>query len=1065
MRFIYLSIIFSLTIFKVDAQFVVKGSVFSATGQPLPGTSVKNKVSGPASISAASGEFSIQIPGAEGTIVLSYVGYIPQEINVKAANNTFLKVTLLPKEDALEEVIVSTGYQTLPRERSTGSFVLVNQELIERKVSPDILGRLEDVVPGLAFNRIGAVTNPISVRGQSTINANKNPLIVLDNFPYSGDLNDINPNDVESITVLKDAAAASIWGARAGNGVIVITSKKGMYGGDLKISANANLTAFQKPDLFYQSRMSATDYIDTEQRLFNEGFYKASETAATKVPLSPLVEMLVSLREGRVSEQEVLAQINSWKSYDLRREYEKYLYQHALNQQYALSLSGGGQKHKYYLSTGYDHGRAALVANSNQRISINAGQTFSFFDQKLQVNTMLRHFRSNTVRNNPGASLTFNSQPLYPYAQLADDQGHSLSIGRYRDSFVQTALGQGLLDWSYRPMDEIMLGDNTSSNNHSRLNADVKYQLIPELSVQVFYQFSDAVNTSRNLQNEQSYYTRDQINRLTLVNADGSLTRPIPLGGILDTDESRLSGHSLRSQLGFNKLWGDKHRLDAIAGYEISQDLSFGRSTRLYGYDQEHAVSKTVNYTGAFKSYINPASVNNVIPNQDGTSEGTDRFISYYANSAYTYSGKYTASLSGRVDKSNLFGVNTNQKGVPLWSAGLAWNLSEEGFYPFSTALPLLKLRATYGYNGNIDKSLSAFTTASYNNGTGNLNNSGTRLPYAIIQNPPNPELRWERVIVSNFGMDFRTKAGRFSGSLEYYQKKGIELIGETPYPPSNGITSFTGNTANTLGKGIDLSLNTVNLKGKISWQTNFILSYIKEKVTAYHVKSSVANYLSFGLNGNYPLPGRPLYAIYSYPWAGLDPQTGDPQGYLNGEVSKDYAKIRAAVTADNIQYNGSARPELFGALRNTLSMWRLSLSANISYRLQYYFRRNSITYGSNYGLGGHSDYTLRWQKAGDEAFTQVPSIPAALNSNRDVFYSNAEVLVDKGDHIRFQDVNFSFDLSGLKLGKSSFKRAQIYLYANNIGMIWKASKNGVDPDYATNRPMRTLAAGFKFDF
>lgn len=583
----------------------------------------------------------------------------------------------------------------------------------------------------------------------------------------------------------------------------------------------------------------------------------------------------------------------------------------------------------------------------------------------------------------------------------------------------------------------------------------MKYRLTEGFHAGIIYQFNRSSGRTRNLEGSDSYFARDLVNTYTIVNPDGTLTRPIPAGGILDQAFNSFDSHNIRASLNYTKTM-NRHQLSSVAGWEVRKVNTTTGNHRSYGYDDDHASSSPVDYITLFKRYNNPSATQS-IPNTDFDAALTDRFISYYANSAYTYNSRYTFSASARLDQSNLFGVKSNQKGVPLWSAGLAWNISDEKFYKLA-ALPYLRMRLSYGHTGNIDKSLSSFTTAVYSRTVA----SQTRLPYATIQNPPNPELRWERVKIWNAGLDFSTLANRLSGSVEFYNKAGYDLIGDTRFPPSSGIVNFRGNTANTRGKGVDLTLTTLNINRRIRWNTDILFSWNKEEVSKYLVKSGSANYLQFGVAGGVPLEGRPLYAIYSYDWNGLDPKTGDPVGFLNNAPSLDYARIISTSTPETIHFNGSSKPLLFGALRNTWSYRGLSASVNITYRLGYYFRKNSVTYGNSNGLGTHGDYSNRWQNPGDELSTTVPSVPVSANTNRDNFYLYSGVLVQKGDHIRIQDVNIGYDLSTLRLRNIKLQRAEVYCYANNLGLLWKANKVGIDPDYQAGPPPFSLSAGIR---
>lgn len=1041
---------------------VVTGRVVSfLSKEPLVGVTILVKGTNTGVITDLDGTFSIKA-GKRDTLIFSYVGYETLEVPVNGQSELYIELT--EGIEMLQEIAVfSTGYEEIPAERATGSFVQVDNQDLSRRVSTDIASRLEDITPGLVFNRTGSATDPISIRGRNTLFANANPLIVIDNFPYDGDLNNINPNDVENITVLKDAAAASIWGARAGNGVIVITTKKGSRYQEPKISFNSNVTIGEKPDPFYLPRMSVEDYIEMEKKLFAQDYYLSTENSVFKEPLSPVVEFLIAARDGDISEEGANAFIEDLKQQDVRRDYEKYLYRNTIKQQYSLSISGGEAHRRYYLSAGYDRNLDNLIENQFDRITLNANHSWTLLDQKLEFKTGIYYSGTRAQRNNSGENdIRFSdSQGIYPYARLANNDGIPLPVTRdYRRSFVWEAAENGLLDWQYYPLKEIELTDNVTSLTEYRINTSLGYQILPSLKAEVLYQYWKNDTEGRNHHLADSYFARDLINLYTQVNNDGSLYRAIPEGGILDLNNSKASSHNLRGQLNFDPPAGgqQKHRLSALAGYEIKEVISDNNWYRYYGYDDELANSIPVDYVNTYGQYYLPA-YQRKIPNYEGQSEITDRFVSWYGNAAYTYDRRYTLSLSGRKDQSNLFGVKANQKGVPLWSAGLGWTISNESFFDVN-ALSLLKLRATYGYNGNIDKTVTAYTTASFE-GTSFY----TGLPYARITNPPNPELQWERIKILNLGLDFNAFDGRLDGSLEYYRKQGLDLIGYAPVAPSTGVSRFRGNTAATLGHGIDLVLNSLNIDGNFQWHTNFLFSQEKNKVTDYKAENSPSLLIQYGDASAYVQEGKPIFSLYSYRWAGLDPDTGDPQGFLDEEVSADYGQIINTATPENIVYHGPARPTVFGSIRNTLSWHNLSLSFNISYRLGYYFRRNSITYGNTMGLGGHGDYYDRWQQPGDERTTNVPSIPEVPSGFRDTFYKYSEVLVEKGDHIRFQDVRLDYTLSRDQWSWLPFESANIYGYVNNIGILWKATDAVPDPDYRTSKLLRTYAIGLKVDF
>jgi TonB-linked SusC/RagA family outer membrane protein len=1009
-------------------------------------------------LTGADGSFSFRAPAGSYLLGVSFVGMQPVQRSVKLPLTDSLIILLSTADNQLGEVTVSTGYQMLPKERATGSFVQVDRKLLERSVSTDIIDRLRDVVPGLAFNTVGP--SRLSVRGQSTLFSNAEPLIVVDNFPYNQPIENLNPNDVESITVLKDAAAASIWGSRAGNGVIVITTKRGRLNVAPQVSFSSNVTVGERPDLSAVPHMSSADYIGLEKQLFAEDYFTGTEQSDSHQPLSPVVELLIARRDGTLSAAEVEKRIAGLAGLDLQRDVYKYLYRPSVKQQYALSLSGGTDVQRYFVSAGADRNTASNVGDGYDRLTLNANNTWSLIGKKLEVSLGMNYTRSNTVGNRLG-NLNWGGVSLYPYAQLADAQGRPLAITRdLRQDFVGAAPGLGLLDWSYVPLTDRGASDNRSRILDIRLNTGLKYKLPFGFSAQVLYQYDRAQASGRILNGADSYYTRNLVNRYTQDDGSGALSRPVPLGGILDLSSGTSVNHDVRGQLDYDRMFG-KHAITAIAGYEVQTLNVLGDSYRLYGYDAEHATAKEVDMVTLFPYYDYPG-LENTIPSNTGETDATDRYRSYYANAAYTYDGRLTLSASARKDQSNLFGVRTNQKGVPLYSLGASWNLAREAFYHVSW-LPELKLRASYGYNGNINKSLSAYTTAYYLDGSASL----SHLPYARISNPPNPDLRWERVRHINLGLDFAAFAGRISGSAEFFFKKGMDLIGSSALAPSSGLTTFTGNSADTKGHGLDLSLQTLNIRGKFSWTSNFIFSHVTDVVSAYAQPALAANYLTFGSSGSYALQGRPLFAVYSYRSAGLDLLTGDPRGYLNGQVSTDYNAMIAAATPENLVFHGSSRPVTFGALRNTFAYGALELSLNISYRLGYYYRRPSVLYGYDHGLTQQSgDFAKRWQQPGDEAHTVVPSMPAQTNLPRDQFYSYSSALVEKGDNIRLQDLRLGWTFRKGTFAFLPQGSLQVYLYAANMGILWRANHSHTDPEAVGSYSVpSTLAAGLRFNF
>jgi len=275
-------------------------------------------------------------------------------------------------------------------------------------------------------------------------------------------------------------------------------------------------------------------------------------------------------------------------------------------------------------------------------------------------------------------------------------------------------------------------------------------------------------------------------------------------------------------------------------------------------------------------------------------------------------------------------------------------------------------------------------------------------------------------------------------------------LIQPTGLAPQTGFDTYTANTASTHTSGWDINLTTQNIERSIKWNTTVLFSAIRDKVTKYDQPLTNTSITSPG-----GVVGKSLFGVFAYKWAGLDPLTGDPQGYLNNKVSKDYTSIINNFQPDSLVYIGSLRPTKFGALRNDFSYRNFSLSVNITYYFGYVIRRPSVNL--NYAAllsGQYYDYALRWQKPGDEKTTNVPSLVYPNNADRNSFYQNSEVLFDAGDHIRLQDIKLGYDLPQKIMSKAGLQRLQLYAYANNIGVIWRKNKYGLDPDTMVAPPI-----------
>lgn len=1068
MRFAVLFVIsLSLSWSYVRAQkYEVEGQVINAEEKPVPSVTLKVKGTNIETQTSESGFFRFEVDISDEKILsLSSLGYVDKEVSIVVDKLSLWKIILDKEIRNLDEVTVSTGYESIPKERATGSFSVIDNDLFNRQMSTDVISRLDGLVPGLYFDKRKGNNQTFQIRGISTLAAPNTgldkPLIILDNFPYEGDINNINPNDVENITFLKDAAASSIWGAKAGNGVVVITTKRASYNQRFKLTVTSNLTLSEKPDLWYPSQMSTSDYIDTEIFLFGKGAYNANLNNNTSRPvITPVVEILAKMRSGELLETDAMEQIDRLRNIDIRDDYDRYFYRKAFKQQYSLNLTGGNEGLSYLLSTGLDRDLTSLKENEFDRFSIRSINTIKPV-RNLELGLGITYSQSNTQINNSAPFDLGGGRNVYPYARLADDNGEPVALPQnYRASFVESVGDGKLLDWKYYPLAEIYQRDNTTKNSSLFFNTSINYGFLTWLNADFKYNYQNQHVYGRSLRSDDLFSTRNIINRFTIIDID-KITRKVPTGSILDESNSILNAHNLRGQLNISRNFSTVHKLHGIVGGEIRHSKIENSANTLYGYDDYLKISSQIDYVNRYPIFGNLAS-NQTIPYRNTNSASINRFLSVYANASYNYLNRYTISGSARRDASNLFGVNTNNKWKPLWSIGGKWDVSKESFYR-SGIVPSLSIRTTYGYSGNVNNSIPAVVTINY---LPSLSPLGRNV-YANLRDAPNSNLRWENVGQLNLAVDFGLKNGILSGYLEYYDKSANDLIYPVNSDPTTGFSLLNLNSAIVQNKGIELSLNSFNVIREFTWNSKFNIS-INNNV----LKKSLLEVFSYStiVQGGMvpPLDNYPLNSLFSYKWAGLHPESGDPLGYEEAEVSSNYIRLNSPLSIDELFFHGSLMPKVYGNLMNTLSFRGVSVSFNVTGQFSYYFRRNSINYAgllSENGMMGHGDYALRWKQSGDERKTNVPSIIYPSNSNRDRFYQYSQATVERGDHVRLQDININYLLTDNN--SKILKNCRFSFYANNLNwVIWKATKMDLDPMYNNMVPaIRNMTLGFTTNF
>jgi TonB-linked SusC/RagA family outer membrane protein len=1085
----------------------VSGQVVDEKGKPLPHATIRLK--GDSSsipvITSDHGEFGLSIKGQNATLIISYVGYKTKEVTVSGADVT-LVIRMEPFIQELNGIsIISTGYQEIPKERSTGSFEVLDNKTLNQVTGSDILTRMLGNATSLNFNPQLSPTssgNPIkkgtlanlTIRGangvQTGLPYGNRPLVVVDGVALEDNssayqfynLDDdiagkINPNDVENVTLLKDAAAASIWGSRAANGVIVITTKKGKYNQPIQIDLNSNVTVTQKPDLFYYKRASTADFVGVQKFLYNNGFYDNDLSYAQYAqfdfpqPYVPqVVEILEQQKNGQISATQANALLAALGNNDIRNDITKYILRNAVNQQYSLSLRGGSQQIAYRLAIGYDNNLNNVVTSNEQRLTLNSSTTIKLSD-KLDLQANIDYTAdnkndqsTNSYFNESGSTTSYHTL-VDPYTRLADDNGNPLRIIRdYRPGFVDT-VGRGhLLPWTYVPLQDIYYGYMKTKQNLLKLNLQAHYRLSPVFSALAIYSYQKTTTDIANLDDANSYFARNMINNFTsaadYVNPStgrpAPYVRSIPLGGVYIPINSDLSAHIFRGQINIDKQWG-KSAFNAIIGAEVRSSYSPTSTDLYYGYNSSTlSYTHQLNYVDQLPNFFFQSTGQITYP----TSlfhDNRQHAVSEFANAAYTYDSRYVISASVRKDASNVFGVGTNNDFSPFYSVGGRWNINNEKFYKWDW-LPALQLRGNFGYNGNVNYSTVPITLLQYVSQVG-LNG----LSYAAAFGATNSHLAPERSGMLNLGIDFGFAGSRLSGSIEYYHKNDNNLISNTPLDPTTGLVATAYNASNIKADGWDIALNSVNIKtGKFSWSSNLLFSYNRTKVAKIFYPGTVVT--SGAISGT-RIAGYDLSSVWAYKWAGLS-NTGAPQIYVNDKVSTNYSDIAFSEPYAAAMINmGSAIPVYFGAFRNTLRYGNFALSANLRYELGYYFRNPmAISYYNSSRNNSYlsPEFNSRWQNPGDELHTNVPAMIYPANQTSDFVYDNADINVLKGDNVRLQELNFSYVLKKLP---RQLKSLTIYGDVQNLGILWRANKLGLDPDVYDIPLPRTYAVGVRASF
>lgn len=1031
------------------------GIIRDASGVPIPGVNIQVKGTQQGVVTDAEGRFTIEA-AAGATLVISSVGYQTREI--KLGNDTDIAVVLNIKTSVIDTAVVnyvSTGYQYIARERATGAFSQVTSADLDKQIGvTNIRDKFKHLLPGVLVDG-----GTMMVRGKGSLYAGTEPLLVIDGFATSLDLSTINPNDVESITVLRDAAAASIWGARASNGVIVIVTKRGRnVNGKPTVSVTNTMQFTNAPDLKHLKLTNASQMVDLELDALSRNWYSLT-SGDNNQGYSRVYEIYRKRSRGEITQEEanrqydVLRNNNAFAQDDL-------FFQTGITQQYNVAVSGATPTNRFYVSFNYTNTRPNSRRNNGNNYTLFAKNSYQFHP-KIRFDADINLSYNKSTLNGVSIGEFVNQKPYEPYV---DKDGKYVTVYEANLRTVETNQAwqqKGWYDWSKNLKRDFDNFDRSSSSFSPRINLGLNYDIIKGLSIETKLQHERNDYRYDNYENEEMYSTRTLINLFTVQQSDGMLKYGVPRGTIYKANTTISQSTTWRNQLRFDREWdGTRHRVSAIAGTELNRNLNKSRNERYHNYSKQLLTYATINeenltrgiagYDGRVWTYPLPFKP---------VDEAESRYFSMFFNGAYTFDNKYTVSVSGRMDKSNLFGAATNDKITPLYSIGLAWNVSKESFFNVP-AIDDLKLRMTTGVNGNIDRSTSKVLTAIAGN------SAPTGENYLTITFPENQNLRWESTRSSNFGLDVVALKNRLAVTLDYYVKKSYDLLGPVESDPSVGFSTVYKNTAAVRNTGFDIRVVGNILNGAFGWTSTLNYSYSKNEVTkVYTPTPNVDNYLTGGRKKE--IEGKPIDYFYSYRWAGLNNQ-GNPQIY--NDKGEKIADVNGnPPTLSWLEYSGTTVAPHFGSFINTFSWKGFSLTPMVTFQFGHVMRLPTSYLGTQGTL--MSDVDLRWRKAGDEAFTDVPAL---FNSSAEPFARNQlyrmhNKRVTSASFVRLSNVSLTYDLPN-KLTGRIFRNVQLQTQISNVAM-WRKNDLDIDPEAIDRRdgdlffaPTRSYSVGLKVD-
>jgi TonB-linked SusC/RagA family outer membrane protein len=1033
-------------VWSLSAQRSITGKVTDQSKEPLIGATVLVEGTSTGTITDVDGMFSIQVPAGSNTLLISYTGYAALKLSLTAASN--YEVTLSSDAVLLSDVVV-VAFGTAAREKFTGSATTISSEQIANRPISNVAQAIVGASPGVQTNagsgQPGAAPD-IRIRGFGSINASNDPLYVVDGVPFSASIANLNPDDIESITILKDAASTSLYGARAANGVVMITTKKGKAGknqvnvklargfSDRAIPEYDRVDAFAYYPLLWEGYRNSLAF-----RAANPLTLDSASTLATRDIKGLLAYNPFNVPDNQIVSRDGAINPNAQLIYNADDlNWEKPITRQGIRDEMVVSFNGGQGKSDYFMSFSYLNDKAFLIRSDLERYTARLNfnnQVLSWL--KTGINVAGTFVRSNFNGGADAAGTAFvnpfnfsrNVGPIYPvYAYDPANQGQYLLDDN----------GRRIYD--YGNLSALGLPNRPGGGYGGR-------HIVAETELNQEY-------FRRNVWNGRTYgeitFLKDfkfttnlsvDVTHRTDVDYDNALIGDGAPGGRAQKEYTNVTSYNLNQLLNYSKNFG-KHSVSALLGHE-NYDY---RDENLYGFRSQQILDGNT-------ELVNFTTTTNLT-----SSANFYRVEGYFSRLNYDYDGKYYVSLSYRADGSSKF--QQDVRWGNFWSGSAAWRLDQEKFVQQQDWISQLKLRGSYGETGN-DGGISFYAwQPRYTLGFNNATEAG------IIQSSlGNRQLGWEANRSFDAALEFGFFKNRVVGTVEFFHRISDNLIFDVPLPVSAGILTQTRNVGSMYNQGWELDMNFTPVRTKdFSWSVGFNLTTLKNEITKLPDGQTEI------ISGTKKLTvGSSIYDYWLREWYGVDPTDGAAlyraNTYIEANTRVTSSGDTVSISQNNARfhYNGSAIPDFYGAINTELRYKGFNVRAILTYQkggMVYDSPYATLMSSGNYGQALHRDMLNRWQRPGD-----VTSVPRMDVSQTAIFGAQSDRWLTDASFLNIRNITISYDLPRNVVNRLKMQRVGFYLAGENLklfsrraGMNVEQSFTGVTSNAFT--PARTFTSG-----